>query len=118
MTTTLIRRRADMPHRLLPRCHDGEGDLDWTIVLDGGEPRDRRVHFVHDDVLPAGASIGVHVHDQGEEYYLILSGEGIMTLDGVEHAVGPGDLTAVFAGGSHGLRNIGSDDLRVIVWGA
>jgi len=29
---------------------------------------------------------------------------------------GPGDLIAVFAGGSHGPRNTGSDD--VIVWGA
>ena len=118
MTTSLIKRRADMPRRHLPRCHDGEGDLDWTIVLGDGDPPARRVQSIHDDILPPGASIGIHVHDQGEEYYLILSGEGIMTLDGIEHAVGPGDLTAVFAGGSHGLRNTGSDDLRVIVWGA
>ena len=114
--TTLLVRRNEMVRRDLPGCHGGEGALDFTSIL--GEPHlsGRSLRFVHDDVLPPGVSIGYHRHDSGEEYYLVLSGHGTMQLDGGEFAVGPGDITAVFAGGSHGLMNTSDSDLRVIVF--
>ena len=115
--TTLVRHRDAMPRRPLERCHDGQGSVDWTEVLGGAELKGRRVLFIHDDVLPPGVSIGVHTHDRGEEYYYILGGEGTMTLDGRRVAVAAGSVTAVFAGGSHGLENTGVRDLRVIVVG-
>jgi mannose-6-phosphate isomerase-like protein (cupin superfamily) len=115
--TTLIRRRSEMPRSPLPNCHDGQGALDWTVVLDGQQTRGRQLHFIHDDILPPGASIGVHRHDTDEEYYFILSGTGVMTLDGIAYDVGPGDITAIFPGGEHGLKNYSEEDLRVIVIG-
>ena len=45
----------------------------------------------------------------------IISGCGVMTLDGREHKVTTGDIAAVFPGGSHGLANHSDGDLRVIV---
>ncbi|GAB4469690.1 MAG: cupin domain-containing protein [Armatimonadaceae bacterium] len=117
MKTTLIKRRQAMKRDPLPRCHGGEGSLDWTVVLDGADTKGRKLHFIHDDILAPGVSIGIHPHDTDEEYYLILSGNGVMTLDGEKFAVGPGDVTAIFPGGSHGLENTGTDEMRVIVIG-
>lgn len=79
-----------------------------------------RVKFIHWDVIPPGASIGVHRHDEPEleEWYLCLEGQGVMTLDGQEIVMKPGDVSVCRTGGSHGLRNIGEKDLRIIVVGA
>lgn len=114
-STTFLRKRDDMESRELANCHDGEGALDWTSVLGKPETEGRHLRFFHDDILPPGASIGVHRHEHDEEYYFIVSGKGTMTLDGEEHVVGPGDITAVYSGGEHGLRNDGDGDLRVLV---
>jgi uncharacterized cupin superfamily protein len=113
--TTLLQRRAAMPAEPLDRCHGGAGAIDWVGVLGGDDLRGRRLRFFHDDVLPPGSSIGVHRHDEGEEYYYVIEGRGTMTLDGERIEIGPGDITAVFAGGEHGLENDSDADLRIIV---
>ncbi len=118
MTTTLLKRRADMTRRPLSECHGGVGSLDWTDMFTKEQSAGRTLKFCHDDILSPGTSIGVHTHDGGEEYYLVIAGNGIMTLDGEEHAMGAGDISVVYAGGSHGLRNESDEDLRVIVFQA
>lgn len=115
MPTTFLRKKGEMPAKDLDCCHDGRGAIRWIGVLDGNAPGGERLRFIHDDVLPPGTSIGVHPHTHDQEYYYIVSGRGVMTLDGREHEVEAGDITAVLPGGSHGLANHGNDDLRVIV---
>lgn len=100
----------------LPNCHDGIGMLDFTVVFEGKERPGSRLAFLHDDVLAPGVSIGIHPHDH-EEYYYILSGTGTMTLDGERFPIGPGDVTAIYPGGSHGLENTGTEDMRIVVIG-
>ena len=112
---TLLKSRQSMASGPLAKCHDGLGTIGWTGVLEGKDLAGRRLRFVHDDVLPPGTSIGVHRHGGDEEYYYILSGQGVMTLDGVRHEVSQGDITGVFPGGEHGLENTGNTDLRVLV---
>ncbi len=64
--TTLMRRREQMFHGPLPRCHDGLGDLDFTVVLDETDTKGRKLAFLHDDVLAPGVSIGIHRHEKQE----------------------------------------------------
>lgn len=115
MQTTFLKRKAEMPSKCLDRCHDGNGAIAWVGVLDGESPGGNRLRFIHDDILPPGTSIGIHRHTSDQEYYYIVSGRGIMTLDGREYEVAAGDVTAVFPGGSHGLENRSDSDIRVIV---
>ena len=112
---TLLKKREKMGREPLPQCHGGKGVLDWTLVLGDEETEGKRLNFIHDDVLPPGASVGHHEHMNDEEYYYIISGKGMMVLDGEKFEVKAGDITAVFSGGSHGLENYGSEELRVIV---
>ena len=115
MHTTFLKKRQDMPRRPLEHCHEGAGAIDWTSVLDGDEPGGQRMRFIHDDILPPGTSVGVHRHTDDQEYYIILSGRGAMTLDGQQVDVAAGDIAAVFPGGSHGLVNNSSEVLHLIV---
>lgn len=112
--TTRLFRRSGAPRRVIHGCHEGQGPMDFIPVM--GQQPDARVKFVHDDVLPPGTSIGAHRHESGEEYYFIISGRGLMQLDGVDHEVSTGDLAAVYAGGTHGLINSSDEDLRILVF--
>jgi len=64
--------------------------------------------------LHPGAAIGYHRQDQDEIYY-ILSGTGELTLNGQRSVVGPGTAILTRPGSSHGLRQVGADDLVMIV---
>ncbi len=104
-----------MKREPLPNCHGGKGTLDWTEVINSKRNGESNCRFIHDDVMPPGASVGEHLHEDDEEYYYILSGTGLMKLDGKSYRVGKGDLTVVRPGGRHGLENTGDEDLRFIV---
>ena len=114
--TAILKHRKDMPHCPLSACHGGDGDLDWVGVLGDNDLADRRVKFVHDDVLAPGVSIGLHEHSDDEEYYFIVSGSGTMTLNDERVDVSDGDIAAVFPGGKHALENTGNGPLRIIVF--
>jgi len=113
--TSLMKRRKDMPQEPLNACHGGVGSVQWVGVISHQDLAGKRLRFVHDDVLPPGTSIGVHPHHDDEEYYYILEGCGMMTLDSERFEVRPGDIAAVFPGGEHGLENNSDADLRLIV---
>ncbi len=64
--------------------------------------------------LHRGAAIGYHRQDEDEIYY-VLSGTGELTLNGQRSAVGPGTAILTRPGSSHGLRQVGPDDLVLII---
>ena len=65
-------------------------------------------------VLKPGAGIGYHKQAEDEIYY-VLSGRGVMTLDGKDYDVGPGTAILTRTGSSHGLKQAGPDDLVIII---
>jgi mannose-6-phosphate isomerase-like protein (cupin superfamily) len=65
-------------------------------------------------VLHPGAAIGYHLQKEDEVYY-ILSGTGIMQMNGKEFPVQPGDAILTLPGSSHGLKQTGKDDLALMI---
>jgi mannose-6-phosphate isomerase-like protein (cupin superfamily) len=65
-------------------------------------------------VLKPGSAIGYHKQAEDEIYY-VLSGRGVMTLDGKDHDVGPGTAILTRTGSSHGLKQVGTEDLIIII---
>ncbi len=61
-----------------------------------------------------GSAIGYHLQREDEIYY-VLSGRGMMTIDGKEFEVGPGDAVLTRPGSSHGLKQIGKEDLIILI---
>lgn len=113
---TLIVKNGNMERAPLKNCHGGVGDLDWKNVLGKKDLANHVLNYVHDNIMLPGVSIGLHSHSNDEEYYYIISGKGIMQLDDKEFEVGPGDITAVFPGGKHSLKNSGTENMRILVF--
>ena len=64
--------------------------------------------------LKPGSGIGYHEQTEDEIYY-VLSGHGVMTLDGKAVDVGPGTAILTRTGSSHGLKQTGTEDLVVLI---
>ncbi|HZS08316.1 MAG TPA: cupin domain-containing protein [Blastocatellia bacterium] len=65
-------------------------------------------------VLHPGAAIGYHPQKEDEVYY-VLSGAGVMQMNGKEFQVRAGDAILTRPGSSHGLKQTGQDDLVLII---
>jgi mannose-6-phosphate isomerase-like protein (cupin superfamily) len=61
-----------------------------------------------------GSAIGYHLQREDEIYY-VLSGRGMMKIDGREFEVGPGDAILTRPDSSHGLKQIGKEDLVILI---
>lgn len=112
--TNYVVKKSEMITQPYPNCHDGEGQLMWTDVS-GKLPEGSKLQWLHDHVIDPGASIGIHAHTNDEEYYYVLSGTGLMTLNGEEFSVSSGDMVAVYPGGSHGIQNTATEPMRLLV---
>ena len=64
--------------------------------------------------LKPGSGIGYHLQKEDEIYY-VLSGRGEMTMDGKTFEVKPGDAILTRPGASHGLKQIGKEDLVIMI---
>jgi len=73
-------------------------------------------NFLDMSILPPGTSIGLHSHDKhDEEIYVVISGRGRMTVETTSFWVGPGDVIVNPPGDTHGLENLGTENLRLVV---
>ena len=63
----------------------------------------------------AGAHVATHVHSVQEQIYHVLSGEGILTLDGERHLLRANDVTYIPPGVVHEFHNTGIDPLVFLV---
>jgi len=66
-------------------------------------------------VLGPGSSIGDHPHPANEEIYFIMSGHGIMQVDGEERRVEAGSAILNKPGSHHGLRNDDTESMELFV---
>ena len=64
--------------------------------------------------LKRGSAIGYHEQHEDEIYY-VLSGRGVMTLDGKTVDVTPGTAVLTRTGSSHSLKQTGDDDLVILI---
>lgn len=65
-------------------------------------------------ILHPGSSIGYHLQKEDEIYY-IISGTGEMNMNGRTFHVKTGDAILTRPGSSHSLKQVGSDDLVIII---
>jgi mannose-6-phosphate isomerase-like protein (cupin superfamily) len=91
--------------------HDGPGQTIGYVFFD----KVPNLHFsFRKRVLKPGAGIGYHEQHEDEVYY-VLSGRGVMTLDGKPTEVGPGTAILTRTGSSHGITQAGNEDLVLII---
>lgn len=100
--------------------HEGLGELGVRLFDFGGAAAPANF-MIYD--IPPGASEGVHLHNLSdpalgpyEEYYYIVEGSGIMTVDGEEFAVTAGDHVFAPLDSWRGIANQdGPGNLRIFL---
>ncbi|MFB6890821.1 cupin domain-containing protein [Kitasatospora sp. NPDC056327] len=94
--------------------HGAAGVTQWTcLALRAGLAGDwEAVEWAR---IPAGGVSGEHLHTRTREVYVLLAGEGEITLDGRPYAVRAGDAVLTAVGTRHGLRNTGAGPLEWFV---
>jgi mannose-6-phosphate isomerase-like protein (cupin superfamily) len=99
----LVRRLAEAPteewHRL--RNH---------ILMDAGELGSRNMSVTWLEV-PSGIDQELHSHEEAEQVYIVVSGDGTMTVAGDTQQIAEGDLVMVPPATDHSIANDGSSDL-------
>ena len=66
-------------------------------------------------VFDPGAAIPLHKHNC-EESVLLLEGEAVAEIDGVEYPIRPGDVTFIPANIPHRFRNVSDSGVMKILW--
>jgi quercetin dioxygenase-like cupin family protein len=90
------------------------GVVSWRTLLSGDRTPTNSLTMGVATVWAADAvDIRLHRHEQAEAYY-ILSGRGVLTIEGADYALTAG-VTAFIPGGRlHGARAMGADPLRIL----
>jgi mannose-6-phosphate isomerase-like protein (cupin superfamily) len=94
-----------------PGTHNGGGQ---TIGYSFFKKAPRLGLVFRKRALKPGSGIGYHEQKEDEIYY-VLSGRGSMTIDGKSFEVGPGTAVLTRPGSSHGLKQVGAEDLVIMI---
>ena len=81
--------------------------------MDAGDLGTRNMTVTWVDV-PPGAEQRSHSHPESEQVYVIIRGQGRMSVAGDTESVSEGDLVFIPPATSHGIVNEGSDTLVYI----
>ncbi len=113
-----MKRALNLFEKLLvkqPNCHGGLGHV-LTHRLYANDDGQLVVDFIDFTIVPPGSSIGLHMHGENTERYIIVEGNGQMQIDGNNIAVYPGDIIENPHFAEHGLENTGTKDMLIIVY--
>lgn len=100
----MIRRANEQGVRQIEKLRDGMGTVQFRDLFTGQELGDRATMCAVATLEP-GCSIGVHPHEGNGELYCVLEGEAVVTEDGEEFILGPGDTEFCADGHTHGIEN-------------
>ncbi len=90
------------------------GVVTWRTLLSGDRTPTRGLTLgVAEVVEQVGAEARLHRHAQDEAYY-VLSGEGVLNVDGVEHPLSAGSTAFIPGNAWHAARGVGTEPLRLL----
>ena len=110
----MIRNYLHAAKQVQDGSHGGQGNVDLYEIW-GRSDFQSEVDFVDRVVVPPGSTIGYHQHGNDEELYIVLSGQGTMTIDDEPVTVKAGDMILNPAYGSHGLVNDSDSNIDLLV---
>lgn len=93
--------------------YNGDGTIELRASIGFGKPKTEgsRVLTSMRITVPAGASIGNHIHKGAEELYVVISGKGLHTTEGEAYEISQGDVINTQSGLEHSLSTTGDDPM-------
>ena len=108
----MVIKNSEMKTQIRHELKGGNGDIHFLNYADCSEFKNCRL--LSEMTIPVNASIGEHTHIAETEYYIVLSGKGLVVDNGSEKVVEDGDLIVTNDGETHEIKNIGSTPLKII----
>lgn len=69
-----------------------------------------------EQMFPKGRRTSMHLHEQGDELFYVVSGRGTARLGGTTESIGPGDVIFVPRNAPHGIGNFENEEPLVVVF--
>ncbi len=110
----MIRNFLETPKQLQESSHDGEGPVDLYEIWAQAD-FESNCDFIDRVVIPPKSTIGYHKHGANEEMYIVLEGQGIMTINDQQKEIKKGDMILNSPGGAHGLVNSSDANIDLLV---
>ena len=101
------------PVTIIDHANGGKGRIILEHIAGPETLRENARLFVK-ATLEKGCSMGVHKHKGDREIYHILSGKALYTDNDKTYEMNPGDSACCENGNSHGIENIGEENLVFI----
>jgi len=73
--------------------------------------------YVDHVLVPPGASVPAHRHEGVEEFYYVMAGQGVATVNKETADISKGDAVPVFLNEIHSFKNTGAEPLEMMVVG-
>ena len=95
----------------------GEGEpLLNGIVVKASPKTGTTGSILVEQTFQRGGTTSLHIHDQGDELFYVVSGRGTATLGDETEVIEPGDVIFVPEGAVHGIRNLDNDEPLTVVF--
>jgi len=105
---------SQVPAQAREAEHGGTGPIAFRRLMQESQFASS-IDFVYFTVIPAGSSIGKHLHQGSEELYFVISGAPLINVNGSERRVEPGSLSVVRSGEWHSLTNDSASSVTILV---
>jgi quercetin dioxygenase-like cupin family protein len=115
MTGRFRVNRRDVPVEGGLRRDEGWVDMQVQFLVDQARAGSEDL-LLGWTVLPPGARHDKHRHPNADEFFIVLSGRGMVYTDDEDQPAEEGDVLFTRRGHWHGFNNTGNDDVT-LVWG-
>ncbi len=109
----MIKRANEMVKEIKEQMRGGKGSVEILHIFQQEELKGKARLCAKITIGP-GSSIGLHQHDNEEEIFYVVQGNGTINDNGTLSEVKAGDAIITGNGGSHAVENTGESPLEMI----
>ena len=114
-STDAVAAPAAAPEGFVLKAGGGEPLLNG-IVVKASPATGTTGSILVEQTFPKGGTTNLHLHDQGDELFYVVSGRGTAALGDASETIGPGDVIFVPRGAVHGISNLTNDEPLTVVF--
>lgn len=107
----ILRRMKDIESSCPPK----HTNTDAFVLCNKATVGCEHIEFFLSEIHPGGEA-EEDVHPISEHAYFMISGRGLATVEGEEFIVEPSDCLYIPPGAKHGIKPIGGQTIRFVVW--
>jgi len=109
----MYRKTSTLAPKIVEGLRGGTGNAHVTALFTD-EERPAPYRMFSRVLLEKGATIGYHQHETDCEIYYVISGTGIVSDNGTEIQVGPGDVVRTSNGEGHSVLALSEGGLELL----